>query len=136
MALPRIARMAGPPAKERRERLAQAAEPLERHSLNMADTATDEFDHDMALSEVSTEQDALLEIEEAINRILNGTYGLCEETGQPIPPERLKAVPWTRFAREAEARLEREGVLHRTHFGTLGSVGDLAETRKPITRPL
>src|SRR5580765_7239250 len=48
--------------REQRDRLAQAAEPLEPHSLNMADTATDEFDHDMALSEVSADQDVLLEI--------------------------------------------------------------------------
>src|SRR5262249_20334406 len=92
--------------KEQSEHLAAAAEPLEPPSLDSADSATDEFDHNMALSQLSAEQDALFEVEEALQRILKGTYGLCEETGKPIPEERLKAIPWTRFAREVEARLE------------------------------
>ena len=79
--------------KGRSEQLAQAAEPLEPHSMDIADSATDEFDHDMALSQLSAEQDALFEVEQALKRILIGTYGVCEETGQPIPQERLKAVP-------------------------------------------
>jgi len=119
--------------KERGEQLAQAAEPLEPHSMDIADSATDEFDHDMALSRLSAQQDALFEVEEALKRILNGTDGLCEETGQPIPEERLKAVPWARFAREVEARLENEGAGRPPHLGALGSVreelpGDLEES--------
>jgi RNA polymerase-binding transcription factor DksA len=85
------------------------AEPLEPHSLDEADSATDEFDHDLALTQLSAEQDALYEVNEALGRIRNGTYGVCEETGKPIPAARLKAVPWTRFTREAEERLEQEG---------------------------
>jgi hypothetical protein len=61
-------------------------------------------------------------VEEALKRILNRTYGLCEETGKPLPVERLKAVPWARFAREVEARLENEGAVKRPHLGALGSV--------------
>src|ERR1051326_5894304 len=83
--------------KERGEHLASAAEPLERHSQSPADSASDEFDHDLALGEISAEQDALFEVEEALSRIRNGTYGLCQETGKPLPPERLKAIPWARF---------------------------------------
>ncbi len=108
--------------KERSEQLAEAAEPLEPHSLDIADSATDEFDHDMALSRLSAEQDVLFEVEGALKRILNGTYGLCEETGKPIPAERLKAVPWTRFIREVEARLEKEGAVRQPHLGAVGSV--------------
>lgn len=108
--------------RARDEHLAQSAVPLEPHSMDVADSATDEFDHDMALSELSSEQDALFEIEEALKRILNGTYGVCMETGKPIPERRLKAIPWTRFAREVEARLERKGLVSRPHLGTLGSV--------------
>jgi RNA polymerase-binding transcription factor DksA len=108
--------------KEQSEQLAEAAEPLELHSMDMADSASDEFDHDMALSQLSAEQDALFEVEEALKRILNGTYGLCEETGKPIPEERLKAIPWARFAREVEARLENEGAVRRPHLGALGLV--------------
>lgn len=47
----------------------------------------------------------LMEIENALARIENGSYGLCEETEEPIEPERLKAIPWTRLSIEgAEIR--------------------------------
>jgi DnaK suppressor protein len=47
----------------------------------------------------------LLEIESALGRIENGTYGICEETEEPIEPERLLAIPWTRLSIEgAEIR--------------------------------
>ncbi|HEY6228684.1 MAG TPA: TraR/DksA C4-type zinc finger protein, partial [Verrucomicrobiae bacterium] len=72
------------------------------------DRGTDEYDMGAALSLISSEQNALLEIDHAIRRIRDGTYGVCEATGKPIPPERLDAVPWTRFARDVEEKLERE----------------------------
>lgn len=47
----------------------------------------------------------LIEIELALARIENGTYGTCEETEEPIEPERLLAIPWTRLSIEgAEIR--------------------------------
>jgi RNA polymerase-binding protein DksA len=119
--------------KERGEHLAQSAERLEPHSMDIADSATDEFDHDLALSQLSAEQRALYEVDEALKRIRNGTYGLCEETGEPISAARLRAIPWARFAKAVETRLESKGALHRPHLGALGSVravltGDLEES--------
>lgn len=47
----------------------------------------------------------LVEIEMALSRIENGVYGICEETEEPIEPERLLAIPWTRLSIEgAEIR--------------------------------
>lgn len=47
----------------------------------------------------------LLEIESALGRIEQGTFGICEETEEPIEPERLLAIPWTRLSIEgAEIR--------------------------------
>jgi DnaK suppressor protein len=47
----------------------------------------------------------LLEIESALSRIQNGSYGICEETEEYIEPERLRAIPWTRLSIEgAEIR--------------------------------
>lgn len=99
-----------------------ATEPMEPHSLSMADSATDEFDHDLALSQMSSRQDLLNEVDQALKRILDGSYGICEETGKPIPGARLKAIPWTRFIKVVEARLEKTCNLNRPHLGTLGSV--------------
>jgi RNA polymerase-binding transcription factor DksA len=119
--------------KEQGHQLSQAADPLESHSLSLADSATDEFDHDLALSQLSAEQNALFEIEEALKRILAGTYGFCEETGKPIAKERLQAIPWTRFTKAVAARLENEGAIKGAHLGALGSVrgeasGDLEDS--------
>ena len=49
---------------------------------------------DVALSMVASEQEALDEIEDAIDRIFDGTYGVCQETQKPIKKARLKAVPF------------------------------------------
>jgi RNA polymerase-binding protein DksA len=105
--------------KDRSEQLKDAAEPVERHSLSIADSATDEFDHSLALSTLSSEQDALYEVDEALRRIEEGTYGRCEETGKPIAAARLRAIPWTRFSREVAARLERKGIVRRPRLGRI-----------------
>ena len=99
-----------------------ANEPRESFSMDMADAATDEFDRDLALGTVSARQDTLYEIDEALKRIENGTYGVCELTGKPIPRARLNALPWTRFAQEAEQRLERTGMVRSQRLGELRSV--------------
>lgn len=83
-----------------------AAERLEPHSMNMADSATDEFDHALAADGLSAGQDALYEVDQAIRRILDGTYGRCEASGAAIPAARLRAIPWARFAKEVELSLE------------------------------
>ena len=92
--------------KDRDEQMSEAAEPTEPHSLHLADSATDELDHELAIAELDAEQNLLYEGEQAIQRILNGTYAKCELTGKPIPAARLRAIPWTRFSKEAEAELE------------------------------
>jgi len=107
--------------EERAERRAQVAERLEPHSMDMADSASDQFDHDLALSEMSIEQDMLYEVEAALKRILNGAYGICESTGKPIPAARLRAIPWTRFSKEVEKRLEASRLVSTPHLGKLGS---------------
>lgn len=110
--------------EERGEHLSDAAEPIERHSMHQADSATDEFDHELALSQLSAAQDALYEMEAAMKRILDGGYGVCEQTGKRIPAARLKAVPWTCFRKDVEARLESTGEIPRPGLGTLRSVRD------------
>ncbi len=80
---------------------------LSSYSQHMADAGTDSFDRDFALSLVSSEQEALSEIEAAISRIHKGTYGICEITGKPIRKERLLAVPFARYSVEGQAEYEK-----------------------------
>jgi DnaK suppressor protein len=96
---------------------------MESYSLHMGDSGTDNFDRDFALSLLSSDQDAVYEIEEALKRIEKGTYGVCELTGKVIPKARLEAIPWARFTVEAQQQLEKEGALRqRNRLGSLGSV--------------
>jgi len=100
----------------------ESAEEMASYSLHMADSGTDNFDRDFALSLLSSDQDAVYEIEEALKRIERNTYGTCELTGKQIPKARLEAIPWTRFTVEAQAQLEREGALRQRRLGQLGTV--------------
>ena len=100
----------------------ESAEEMASYSLHMADSGTDNFDRDFALSLLSSDQDAIYEIEEALKRIEKGTYGVCELTGKNIPKARLDAIPWTRFTVEAQAQLERDGALRSRKLGQLGTV--------------
>jgi DnaK suppressor protein len=99
-----------------------SAQEMPGYSLHMADSGTDNFDRDFALSLLSSDQDAVYEIEEALKRIEKKTYGVCELTGKPIPRARLEAIPWTRFTVNAQAQLEKEGALRQRRLGALGSI--------------
>lgn len=100
----------------------ESAQEISGYSLHMADSGTDNFDRDFALSLLSSDQDAIYEIEEALKRIERNTYGICELTGKSIPKARLEAIPWTRFTVQAQAQLERDGALRQRRIGQLGSV--------------
>lgn len=100
----------------------ESAQELAGYSLHMADSGTDNFDRDFALSLLSSDQDAVYEIEEALKRIERNTYGICELTGKAIPKARLEAIPWTRFTVQAQAQLERDGALRQRRLGALGTV--------------
>jgi len=106
----------------------ESAQELSGYSLHMADSGTDNFDRDFALSLLSSDQDAVYEIEEALKRIEKNTYGICELSGKPIPKSRLEAIPWTRFTVQAQAQLERDGALRQRRLGDLGSVDTVGST--------
>jgi hypothetical protein len=95
--------------KQQCDQLSPAAEPLEGHSLSLADSATDEFDHDLALGSFRG-TNALFEIDEALKRILTGTYGVSRKR-QTDRQTAFAGIPWTRFLKEVAARLENEGAV-------------------------
>ena len=106
----------------------ESAQELPGYSLHMADSGTDNFDRDFALSLLSSDQDAVFEIEEALKRIERKTYGVCELTNKSIPKARLEAIPWTRFTVDAQAQLEREGALKSRRLGALGTIDAVGAT--------
>lgn len=76
--------------------------------MHQADAGSDAYEKDFALSLLSQEQDALYEIEEALKRVEEGTYGVCEMSNQPIPLERLEAIPFARLTVECQSKFEKE----------------------------
>lgn len=72
--------------------------------------ASMDFDRDLlfALSEV--EREKLRQIEEALQRMDEGSYGLCFEDGRPIPVDRLRQIPWARYCAGHQELVE-EGLL-------------------------
>jgi RNA polymerase-binding transcription factor DksA len=106
----------------------ESAQEMAGYSLHMADSGTDNFDRDFALSLLSSDQDAVYEIEEALKRIEKKTYGVCELTGKNIPKARLEAIPWTRFTVDAQAQLEKEGALRSRKLGQLGTIDNAGAT--------
>lgn len=106
----------------------ESAEEMSGYSMHMADAGTENFDRDSALSLLSSDQDAVYEIEEALKRIEEGTYGICELTGKAIPKSRLNAIPWARYTVKAQAQLEKDGGGRNRKIGNLGTI-DGAGTR-------
>lgn len=76
------------------------------HSNHLADQGSDEAEYDTQLVLSATQNVHLREIEEALLRIENGTFGVCEVTGKAINLERLRAVPTARLSIEAQEQLE------------------------------
>jgi RNA polymerase-binding protein DksA len=74
--------------------------------IHMADIGTDTFDQEFALGLMDSERKLLREIDDALQRIENHTYGICEGTGKPISKARLEAQPWARYCVEYARMLE------------------------------
>ena len=92
-----------------------AMSPVDKHAVDPAEAAQEESEHDVILAELHAEADRLREIDAALQRLREGRYGICEETGQPISPARLRAIPWTRYSRAAAARREHPARPVTTH---------------------
>ncbi|MGZ4688583.1 MAG: hypothetical protein ACXVKA_04255 [Acidimicrobiia bacterium] len=76
--------------------VASDGEELSNYDQHPADTASDTFEREKDLGILDDLETELAEIEAAIERIDNGTYGIDEVTGRPIDPARLEVVPEAR----------------------------------------
>ncbi len=79
--------------------------------IHMADLGSDNYEQDFALGLMDSERKLLHEIDEALVRIENKTYGICLGTGQPILRARLEAQPWAKYSIEFAQKLEKGLVL-------------------------
>lgn len=76
-----------------------------------ADAATDVFLRERNITLDNNTNDIVAEIDAAIKRIENGTYGICERTGELIAVERLEALPYARYSIEGQRLVEQESAL-------------------------
>jgi DnaK suppressor protein len=74
--------------------------------IHMADIGSDNYEQEFILGLMDSERKLLREIDGALQRIEEGTYGICEATGQPISRVRLEAIPWARYCVEYVRKLE------------------------------
>jgi RNA polymerase-binding protein DksA len=84
----------------------EASGDLSSMPIHMADVGTDNFEQEFTLSLMETEETALEQIESALERIEEGTYGVCLDCGGKIPKTRLNAIPFTPFCVKCASKLE------------------------------
>lgn len=77
------------------------------YSQHQADQGTDDFDRTISLEVTSREYGILRQIERALEKINEDTYGVCDITGEPIPLARLEAVPYATMIVKAQEQLEK-----------------------------
>jgi RNA polymerase-binding protein DksA len=85
-----------------------ASGDLSGYSFHMADMATDNFDREFTIGLASSEQALLNLIDNALRKMDEGTFGICEKTGKPISKKRLLAVPYAPLCLEAQELEEKE----------------------------
>jgi len=79
------------------------------YGLHMADVASDNYERDFNLSLVSNERRIVLEIDEALKRIDDSSYGICQMSGKPIAKTRLKAIPYAKYSKKCQEKIEKQG---------------------------
>lgn len=84
-----------------------ASGDLSGYSFHMADMATDNFDREVNLDLASSEQQILNQIDGALRKIDEGTFGICETCSKPISQKRLLAVPYTRLCIKCQEEEEK-----------------------------
>ena len=87
-----------------------------RFPTYLADLGTDNYERELALELMENERELIVEIDEAMNRLENGTYGICEGSGKRILKARLVAIPWTRYCVEYAQLLEKGLARKGTSF--------------------
>ncbi len=74
--------------------------------LHMADLGTENYDQEFTLGLIENEQETLQLVQSALKRIDAGTFGLCDECGEPIAKPRLQALPYTKHCIQCARKLE------------------------------
>jgi len=99
--------MTGMAAEALRTNRQEGTGNLSKIPTHDADVGTDNFEQEFTLGLLESERALLSEIDEALDRISKGTYGICLGTGQAIPKARLRARPWAKYCIEYAKMVEK-----------------------------
>jgi DnaK suppressor protein len=91
---------------EREALRASGGTNLSNLPLHMADMGTDNYEQEFTLGLMEKDRKLLRDLNDALAKIQNGAYGICEGTGKPISKARLEAQPWARYSIEWARKLE------------------------------
>jgi RNA polymerase-binding protein DksA len=83
-----------------RKNRSEAAGDLSQMPIHMADIGTDNYEQEFSIGLIQNERTLLKEIDDALKRIQDETYGVCLATHQPISKARLRAKPWASYCIE------------------------------------
>jgi len=86
----------------------EASGDISGYTYHMADVATDTYDREFSLGLASNERKLLYELDDALKKIEEGAFGICEECKSFIARTRLKAVPYARFCVKCQERKEKK----------------------------
>jgi len=82
-------------AREASKNPREASGDLSAYTVHMADMSSDTYERELSMNIASSEQEVLYQIDEALKRVEEGTYGTCQQCSKVIGMSRLKAVPYT-----------------------------------------
>ena len=82
-------------AREASKSPREASGDLSSYTVHMADMSADTYERELSMDLASSEQQVLYQIDDALKRMDEGTYGICQACSKPISLSRLKAVPYT-----------------------------------------
>lgn len=86
----------------------EASGDISGYTYHMADVATDSYDREFSLGIASNDREVLYELDDALKRIEDGAFGICEECKVLIGKNRLKAVPQARFCIKCQQKREKK----------------------------
>ena len=81
----------------------------------MADLGSDNFRHDIEIALLSEESDVIEMIDESLQRLEDGDFGICMDCGCMISPARLEAKPYARYCVRCKNKREKQEEPHRRH---------------------
>ena len=96
-------------AEENSKSPREASGDLSAYTVHMADMAADTYERELSMNLVSSEQEILYQIDDALKRLEDGSFGVCQQCNQPIVMSRLKAVPYASMCINCQRAKEQKG---------------------------